>query len=294
MNTRQPQVITHDFSRTKTLDRFNLRTLTMVLESFARFATTPLSAVLRQTCTLGLRSVDQVTWADLSQSLDDSLHFATFSLQPVPGSSVIALPTGEALAVVDMRLAGTGEGDFPQRVLTEIEQELLAPVLSSVLDELGRAMARLMSTRPVLEKQESNIQFVSVAAPGDTTILAHFDLSISNRTPSELILCQPLTCARQLVAGAGGPAGANDDDATTSVEARRRLQEVPIDLVLQFPSFKSTPLALLDLTVGDELHLGLSTDQPLEVRAEGRLVALATIGRSGVRKACCITEEVLS
>ena len=64
--------------------------------------------------------------------------------------------------------------------------------------------------------------------------------------------------------------------------------------MLQFPSFGSTPEALLDLAVGDELHLGLSTDRPLEVRAEGQLIALATIGRSGVRKACCITEEVLS
>ena len=75
---------------------------------------------------------------------------------------------------------------------------------------------------------------------------------------------------------------------------RRRLQDVPIDLVLQFPSFETTPEALLTLAVGDELHLGLATDRPLEVRAEGLLVARATIGRSGVRKACSITEEVFS
>ena len=68
--------------------------------------------------------------------------------------------------------------------------------------------------------------------------------------------------------------------------------DVPVDLVLQFPTFDSTPDALMSLAVGDELHLGLPTDRPLEVRVDGVLVARATIGRSGLRKACAITEEV--
>jgi flagellar motor switch protein FliM len=289
------QITRHDFRRTKTLDRFHVHTVGMVLESFARLATTPLSTVLRQPCSLSLHSLDQVTWADVSQSLDDSLHYVTFTMPPIPGSSVLALPIGEALAIVDLRLAGSGEGDYSERMLTEIEQELLAPVVGSVLDELGRAVARLQPTEPRLEHHESNVQFVTIAGPGDTTLLARFALSIGSRPPSELIICLPLPTVRQLVEGSTGPAGGLDESsAAGSAEARRRLQEVPLDLVLQFPSFGSTPQALLNLAVGDELHLGLSTDRPLEVRAEGQLIALATIGRSGVRKACCITEEVLS
>jgi flagellar motor switch protein FliM len=287
-------VARHDFRRTKTLDRFHVHTVGMVLESFARLATTPLSTVLRQPCSLSLVSLDQVTWAEASQSLDNTLHFVTFALPPAPGSCVLALPIAEALAIVDLRLAGSGEGDYPERILTEIEQELLSSVLASVLDELRRAMARLQPTEPRLEQHESNVQFLTIAAPGDTTLLARFDLAIGNRPASQLTMCLPLPTVRQLVEPAG-PAGEPDDTSgSASTEARRRLHEVPLDLVLQFPSFGSTPAALLNLAVGDELHLGLATDRPLEVRAEGQLIALATIGRSGVRKACCITEEVLS
>ncbi len=296
MSRHEPQATPHDFRRTKTLDRFHLHTVTMVLENFARLASTPLSTVLRQPCALSLRTLDQVTWADVGYTLEHGLHFVTFSLQPVPGASILAIPTGEALAIVDLRLAGSGDEDYPERILTEIEQELLAPVVDGVLDELGRAMARLHATRPVLEMQESNIQFVSVAAPGDTFLLAGFDLSIGNRPQSELSLCMPLPTARHLVEGMTGGPGSAEEPATASgsSEARKRLEAVPIDLVLQFPSFESTAETLLSLATGDELHLGLPTDRPLEVRAEGQLVARATIGRSGVRKACCITEEVLS
>ncbi len=288
------QVARHDFRRTKTLDRFHVHTVGMVLESFARLATTPLSTVLRQPCSLSLVSLDQVTWAEAGQSLDNTLHFLTFTLPPVPGSSVLALPIAEALAIVDLRLAGSGEGDYPERILTEIEQELLSPVIVSVLDELKRAVARLQPTEPRLEQHESNVQFLTIAAPGDTTLLAHFDLSIGSRPTSQLIMCLPLPTVRQLVEPTSPGGDLNELSGVSSTEARRRLQDVPLDLVLQFPSFGSTPEALLNLAVGDELHLGLSTDRPLEVRAEGQLIALATIGRSGVRKACCITEEVLS
>ncbi len=288
------QVARHDFRRTKTLDRFHVHTVGMVLESFARLATTPLSTVLRQPCSVSLVSLDQVTWAEAGQSLDNTLHFLTFTLPPIPGSSVLALPIAEALAIVDLRLAGSGEGDYPERILTEIEQELLSPVIVSVLDELKRAVARLQPTEPRLEQHESNVQFLTIAAPGDTTLLAHFDLSIGSRPTSQLIMCLPLPTVRQLVEPTSPGGDLNELSGASSTEARRRLQDVPLDLVLQFPSFGSTPEALLNLAVGDELHLGLSTDRPLEVRAEGQLIALATIGRSGVRKACCITEEVLS
>ena len=73
---------------------------------------------------------------------------------------------------------------------------------------------------------------------------------------------------------------------------RRRLLEVPFDVVFQFPSFATTPAELLTLRVGDSLGLGHPKGRPLEVRAEGLLVALAEICSSGVHKACEITEEV--
>ena len=65
MSSDHPQATPHDFRRTKTLDRFHLHTVQMVLASFARLAGTPLSTVLRQPSSLSLEDLDQVTWAEL-------------------------------------------------------------------------------------------------------------------------------------------------------------------------------------------------------------------------------------
>lgn len=286
----------HDFRRTETLERVQLHTLSMMLDVFARHASARLSTVLRQPCTLALRSLDQLTWAEVSTSLEHELHFLTFTLSPLPGQGVVAIPTPEALAMVDLRLAGKGEEEYPQRVLTEIEQELLAPVAEGVVDELAKAFSRVQPTTPALEMQEANIQFVTVAPPTETCVTARLAFTLGNRPECEAVLCLPFVLLRPLAeAMRSRPGHSGDDGGVCGVaDVRRRLREVPVDVVLQFPSFESTPDALMTLAVGDELHLGLPTDRPLEVRAEGLLVALATIGRSGVRKACAITEEVFS
>lgn len=296
MTGKQHQVRLHDFRRTETLERVHLHTISVVLETFARLGSAPLSTLLRQPCSLTLESLEQVTWSDLVGTFEDDLHFVLFSMPPLPGRSLAALPARDALAIVDLRLAGNGEDDYPERALTEIEQELLGPVFDGLLGELAKALVRLQATTPVVERQEPSIQFVSVASANEACLSARFLLAIGNRPVSHLSLCLPLQTVRGVVEAMHQGPGSTHDDAPDAVAAavRSRLDEVPIDLVLQFPSFDTTPETLLSLAVGDELHLGLPTDRPLELRAEGMLVARATIGRSGPRKACSITEEVFT
>jgi flagellar motor switch protein FliM len=294
MSTTRTQARLHDFKRTETLERVHLHAMSVMLDSFARHASARLSTVLRQPSVLALRSLDQLTWGEISENLASGLHFVTFSLPPLAGQGVVAMPTGEALAVVDLRLAGTGEEEYAERVLTEIEQELLAPVAEGILDELGKTLARLQPTTPTLDMQEANIQFVSVAPPTETCLAAHLSFTLGSRPECELVLCLPFMMMRQLADVMRTRPGHLGDGAAASrtMDVRHRLHDVPVDLVLQFPTFNSTPDALMTLAVGDELHLGLPTDRPLEVRVDGVLVARATIGRSGLRKACAITEEV--
>jgi flagellar motor switch protein FliM len=294
MTPSQTQARLHDFKRTETLERVHLHAMSVMLDSFARHASARLSTVLRQPSVLSLRSLDQLTWGEISNNLANGLHFLTFSLPPLAGQGVVAIPTAEALALVDLRLAGTGEEEYSERVLTEIEQELLAPVADGILDELAKTLARLQPTTPALEMQEANIQFVSVAPPTETCLAAHLTFTLGNRPDCEMVLCLPFMMMRQLADVMRSRPGHLGDGAASSrtMDVRHRLHDVPVDLVLQFPTFNSTPDALMTLAVGDELHLGLPTDRPLEVRVDGVLVARPTIGRSGLRKACAITEEV--
>lgn len=284
----------YDFRRTDLLERVDLQAIEGMVTAFVRSATQLLTSTLRHPCTLALERVDQVTWGEAGEELEQGFYAFVFSLPPMAGQGVLAIPTEEALALVDLRLAGTGDEDYSGRVPSDIDQSFLAPIVSGVLAELATAFHRAQATTPSLDGQEGNIQFVSIAAPAEMCTVARCMLTVAERPCRESVLCLPSTTVRALLDALRNraPAGAANRPDRFSDDARRRIMEVPLDVVFQFPSFSTTPADLLMLQVGDRLGLGHPKGRPLEVRAEGKLVALAEICSSGVHKACEITEEV--
>jgi flagellar motor switch protein FliM len=287
-------VRSHDFRRTDLLERVSLQALGGLLETFARAATQHLSSTLRQQCTFTVDKLDQSTWRDLADELESDTYFFTFSLSPLAGRALLALPIEEVLAIVDLRLSGAGDDDFSGRVPSEIDQAFLAPIVEGLIGELGTALSRIQATSPVLEAQEGNVQFVSIAAPSEMCLAARFTFAVASRAPQQALICLPFPMVRMLVDALQARTALGDDVRQISLadNTRRRLFEIPLDVVFQFPSFTTTPAELLTLRVGDSLGLGHPKGRPLEVRAEGLLIALAEICSSGVHKACEIKEEV--
>ncbi len=284
----------HDFGRTDLLERVDLQALHGLLETFTRLATQKFTSVLRQPCSFEVVKVEQLTWRDFVLDVASDAYFFTFSMPPLAGRSVFALPTDEALALVDVRLAGRGEDDFTGRVPSEIDQAFLEPIMDDLIGELGKAVNRFHATTPKLEAQEGNVQFVPVGSASEMYLVARMNLSIALRPRRETTLCLPFTLVRALIDGLQAKSNSASESRESSIAAdtRHRLREVPLDVVFQFPSFVTTPAELLTLRVGDNLGLGHPKGRPLEVRAAGLLVAFADICSSGVHKAFEIKEEV--
>jgi flagellar motor switch protein FliM len=284
----------HDFRRTDLLERVNLQTLQGLLETFARSATQRFTSSLRQPCSFEVEKLDQIPWRELTDEFENGWYFFTFSLAPLNGRAVLAIPTEEVLALVDVRLAGAGDDDFAGRIPSEIDQAFLAPIVEDLIGELSKSLARIQTTTPWLEAQEGNIQFVAVGSPSEMFMAVRVAFTIANRPSRQALICLPFTMVRSLIEAIETRAAPIGDAQVDSLAAdtRQRLREVPLDLVFQFPSFLTTPAELLTLRVGDNLGLGHPKGRPLEVRAEGLLVALADICSSGVHKACEIREEV--
>ena len=293
MSQSEKTIREYDFRRTDLLERVDLQAVEGMIKAFTLSAAQHLTSTLRQQCTFALEKVDQVTWGDLTGELEHGRYFFVFSLSPLAGHGVLAMPTEEALAIVDLRLAGSGDDDYSDRVPSEIDQAILAPSIEGVLGELGRSFGRAQVTQPSLDSQEASIQFASIAGPAEMCIAARCEFTIADRPPCQALLCLPSTMTRMLVDGLRNKASVGETrPGVVAVAARRRIMEVPLGLVFQFPSFVTTPAELLTLQVGDSLGLGHPKGRPLEVRAEGKLVALADICSSGVHKACEIVEEV--
>lgn len=289
------EVRNHDFRRGDVIDRSDLQAIQRLLESFARAATQKFTSMLHQPCLFEVEKLDQLAWGDLVEELESGMYFFTFSLFPLTGRAVLAIPTEEVLALVDLRLAGSGDDDFSDRIPTDIDQAFLVPIVEDLIGELANALSRIQTTEPFLEAQEGNILFVSIASPADMCMVVRLSFFMANRSPREALICIPYQMVRMLSESLQSKTALVGDGQSDSsyIDPRRRLLEVPMEVVFQFPSIMTVPSELLKLRVGDSLGLGHPKGRPLEVRAEGVLIALAEICRSGVRKAFEITEEVM-
>lgn len=283
----------HDFRRTDLVERVHLQVIQGLLETFSRTVAQRLTSTLHQPCHFEVDGLDQVTWADLVEEIE-GLYFFTFSMSGLAGKAVIALPTDEVLALVDLRLAGSGEDDFTGRVPSEVDQAFLSPIIQDVINELATSLSRIQATQAKLEDLEGNVMFVQVAAPAEMCLVARCSFSVATREARTGVICLPIKMVRTLAdrLESKSTEGADASKDAVAADARRRLMATPMDVVFQFPSITTTPAELMTLRVGDSLGLGHPKGRPLEVRAEGILVATAEMCSSGVHKACEIKEEV--
>ncbi|TAN31006.1 hypothetical protein EPN29_14125 [bacterium] len=294
MSQNGKEIRNHDFRRGDVIERVNLQVVHGLLETFARSATQKLTSTLHQPCVLEIVRLDQLTWSDLAADLETGTYFFTFSLPPLAGRAALTIPTDEVLAIVDLRLAGSGDDDFTGRIPSELDQAFLEPIVEDLIGELGKAFARIQSTVPILEAQEGNILFVSIASPSEMCMVARMLFCVASRPPREVLIIFPLQMVRTLIDSLHAKTALMGEGQKDSVAAdtRRRLMDIPFNVVFQFPSMVTTPAELLTLQVGDMFGLGHPKGRPLEVRADGLLVALAEMCSSGVHKACEIKEEV--
>ena len=281
----------HDFRRSQVLDRSQLASAEGVLDSFARNASIKLSGVFRQATTLEVGGIDQRPFSEVATDLDADWLLTTYALSPLAGHALVALARREVSGLVDLRLSG--DGDVGEREPTELDLELVALIIQEVVDEMARELSRATPVACTFAARHDDLSTLTEFAPGTMCVEVRLALGVAARPATDIRLVLASDSIRTVLEGLARRAVAGGErDRAAAREARRRLREVPLEVVFQFPAFVTTPGELLTLSVGDCLGLGHLKGRPLEVRSEGVLVALAEISGSGVRKAFEVHEEV--
>lgn len=283
-----------DFRTPTKLGREHIRAIQMVNETFARQVATVFASSLRVISQVTVIGIEQVPWREFASSTPDPSYLAVITLDPLPGTGVLHLPSSMVMAAVDLLLGGTGRGPLPNRGLTEIEAGLVKDLMSRALRELALAIEPLMAVEAKVIQQESDLQFVQIAGAADPTVLSTYELRIGD-TVGTASLClpvstiQPLLDVAQQLARAKSRTRADDGQAARSI-VTARLLETEVDVSVCFRQVQLTSDDILDLAVGDVLPLNHPVADPLTMFAEGQPVLSARPGRRGKRLACVVVD----
>ncbi len=282
-----------DFRQPKTLERTQARSIEMLLESFARPASTVLGANLRVPSRIEIASTSQKTWEEVLGELPDTGSVSLFYLAPLPSKIVLFLPAVLALRLVDLRLGGIGDQEPEARVPTDIEQTIILGVLGEVLPQLANAFSPIIETRLERLGTEQALQFVQGIPLNEMCFLVNLDVAIGELSTQTISIVFPFPALRPIVESLGsrGHAVVEKQSEEFHKGLETRLQDVEVDVEVLFKPTVLTSGEIVQMVPGDVINLGHRVSDPLDVIVNDVYLYRGRPTKVGSRLAVLIVEE---
>jgi flagellar motor switch protein FliM len=170
----------YDFARPDKFSRDQIRTVSIIHETFARLITTSLSAYLRAMVHCHVASVDQLTYEEFIRSIPTPTTLAIVNMDPLIGNAVMEIDPAISFSIIDRLFGGIGEGVTSQHALTDIEAFIMEGVIVRMLGNLREAWTTVIDLRPRLCKIETNPQFAQIVPPAEMVLLVTIEAKVGD------------------------------------------------------------------------------------------------------------------
>ncbi len=108
--TDQRKIKIYDFKRPDKFSKDQIRTVSIMHETFARLTTTSLSAQLRSLVHVHVASVDQLTYEEFIRSIPNPTTLAVINMDPLKGSAILEIDPAITFSIIDRLFGGPGGG----------------------------------------------------------------------------------------------------------------------------------------------------------------------------------------
>lgn len=259
----------YDFKRSDKFSKEQLRTLQMLHETFARFASSQLSGYLRSQVNIDLISLEQVPYDEFLRSVGESVFLIT-SLPPLSGQAVMELEFGLVFTMIDRLLGGPGKS-ISRTTLTEIERPLVRQIVERTFHALKSAWEGIVMVNPGIEGMEISSQFVQIAPPSDIVVTILFEVRLGS-TRGAMSLCIPYLVLKPITTKLSAQKWFVSSNRKHSPSQRKLLtqqvQQTSVDCGVKLGATRLAVRDFLDLAPGDVLPLDQRTDRSLSFLVE--------------------------
>ncbi len=168
----------YDFKRPDKFSKEQIRTVSIMHETFARLTTTSLSAQLRSLVHVHVASVDQLTYEEFIRSIPTPTTLAVINMDPLKGNAVLEIDPAITFSIIDRLFGGTGQGAKVSRDLTDIEQSVMEGIIVRILANMREAWTQVIDLRPRLGQIETNPQFAQIVPPSEMVVLVTLETKV--------------------------------------------------------------------------------------------------------------------
>jgi flagellar motor switch protein FliM len=284
-------VTAYDFRRPLKLSREHLRALQLAFETLGRQSGILMTSALRSVCFIDLVEVEQQTYSEYVDTLDELTYLTVFGAEPLQQAGVLEMPLPVVMTLVDKLLGGPGSSAQPNRQLTDLETAVVSGLFERLVSEVRYAFASIVALQPVVKGVEYNPQLAQVASASDPMVVARFVLRMGE-VERPVSLCLSFSGLLPFLAAADSRGVVSERDRVEREQSSLRLaagmQTVPVDVAVRFRGTAADPIELSGLRVGDVVKLRHPAAAPLDVVAADVVFAHASPGTQGSRLAALV------
>ena len=287
----------YDFRRPDKFSKEQIRTVSNMLETFARLTTTSLSAQLRTLVHVHVASVDQLTYEEFIRSIPTPTTLAVINMDPLKGNAVLEIAPEITFIIIDRLFGGSGDtGGKVNRDLTDIEQSVMEGIIVRILANMREAWTQVIDLRPRLQQIETNPQFAQIVPPSEMVILVTLEIKIGEEA-GMMNICIPYITIEPIVSKLSSSFWFSSVRRSSTTQylgtLKEKLADVEMELVADIGSINVPIRDVLSLRTGDVIRLNtIKVGEPLTLSVGSKKKFYCQPGVVGKKVAVQIIEKI--
>ncbi len=256
--TESRKIKIYDFKRPDKFSKEQIRTVSIMHETFARLTTTALSAQLRSLVQVHVASVDQLTYEEFIRSIPNPTTLGVINMDPLKGSAILEVDPAITFAIIDRLFGGQGEGTKVTRDLTDIETTVMEGIIVRILGNMREAWSQVIDLRPRLGQIETNPQFAQIVPPSEMVVLVTLETKVGE-VEGMMNFCIPYLTIEPIISKLSAQYWYSSVRRGATTEnlniLRDRLATIAVPMVVEIGAMELTVRDVLSLSVGDVVRL---------------------------------------
>lgn len=248
----------YDFKRPDKFSKEQIRTVSIMHETFARLTTTSLSAQLRSLVHVTVASVDQLTYEEFIRSIPTPTTLAVINMDPLKGNAVLEIDPAITFSMIDRLFGGTGQGAKVSRDLTDIEQSVMEGIIVRILANMREAWTQVIDLRPRLGQIETNPQFAQIVPPSEMVVLVTLETKVGDEE-GMMNFCIPYLTIEPIISKLSSQFWFSSVRRSSTTQylgtLKEKLSDVDMDVVAEIGTINMPIRDVLALRVGDVVRL---------------------------------------
>lgn len=285
----------YDFNRPNSMSRVFEQNLNAVGEAFSKTGTIDFTNLFRMTTTVEFQGLRQSTYSEYLEELPNPTSVALVTLAPLKGYSMVHIDLGLSFLFLKKLMGGTVDPEDNVREFTEIERGINAGLVGRFTEIFRKGVSKWLEITPSFVNLENNPNYLTGLADGTAMIIMKFMVKLDT-VEGMVELGFPHVAFGPVRSIFDPETGVELRTNNEMKDDRRRvldmIQGTNTELTVQLGQVSSTLQGVMNMALGDILHLPQGKETPLLVNIEGQESWLGEAGRIGQNRAVKLIHQL--